>query len=75
VGWGTLYLRLVRRVRLARLAVAVLGVASVFLWSPLAGGALVGLLAILLLEGWLFGRRVHRALGGDSGERSLDDRR
>jgi glycosyltransferase involved in cell wall biosynthesis len=62
--WGTLYLRLVSRLRPGRIAVPALGVASVFLWlPPLAGaGAFVGLLAVLLLEGWHYTRRVQRTL-------------
>ena len=46
-GWGTLYLRLVRRPRFARLVIPALGVACASLWSPIvAAGAAVGLLAI-----------------------------
>lgn len=71
-GWGTLYLRLVRpRLRLARLVVPTLGVALAFLWSPVAGAAaIVGLLAVLLLERWLFARKIRRVLSGDAREGS-----
>ena len=49
--WSLLYLRPVLRLRLPRLAVSALGLALVLFWSPVAGtGALVRLLAILLLE-------------------------
>ena len=62
-GWGTLYLRLVLRPRLVRLVVPTLAIVPVFLLSPVIGaGALIGLLAVFLLEGWLFGWWVRRAL-------------
>ena len=61
--WGTLYLRLVLRARLVRLVVPTLAIVPVFLLSPVIGaGALIGLLAVFLLEGWLFGWWVRRAL-------------
>ena len=62
-GWGTLYLRLVFRPRLVRLVVPTLAIVPVFFLSPVVGaGALIGLLAVFLLEGWLFGWWVRRAL-------------
>ncbi len=75
-GWGVFYLRLSWRLRSARLLVPALGVAPVILWSPVAGvGVLVGLLAILLLEGWLFARKVRRVLVTDPKEGSHGERR
>ena len=62
-AWGTLYLRLVLRPRLVRLVVSTLAIVPGFLLSPVIGaGALIGLLAVFLLEGWLFGWWVRRAL-------------
>jgi hypothetical protein len=62
-AWGMLYLRLAYRPRLVRLMVPMLGLTPVLFLSPVLGaGALVGLLAVFLLECWLFRRRVHRAL-------------
>jgi hypothetical protein len=62
-GWGALYLRLVRRPRFLRLMVPTLGIVPVCLWSPVVGiGTLAGLLAVFLLEGWIFEWRVRRAL-------------
>jgi cellulose synthase/poly-beta-1,6-N-acetylglucosamine synthase-like glycosyltransferase len=75
-GWDVFYLRLVRKLRLARLTVPALGVVLLSTWYPAASvGALVGLLAVLLLDRWLFGRRVHRALVTDSKTGSHDKRR
>jgi GT2 family glycosyltransferase len=63
--WGMFYVRLYRRLRPTCLLV-LLGATLVLLWSPLAGaGALVTLVAILPFEGWLFERRVRRALVGE----------
>ena len=68
-AWGTLYLRLAYRLRLARLAVPTLGIALALLLHPFAAaGAIAGLLAVLLLERWLFARRVRWALTEDPKE-------
>jgi ABC-type transport system involved in cytochrome bd biosynthesis fused ATPase/permease subunit len=70
-AWGTLYLRLVYRPRLVRLAVSALGIALALLLHPFAAAvAIGGLLAILLLEGWIFARKVRRALTEDPKEGS-----
>ena len=62
-AWGTLYLRLAYRLRLARMAVPAIGIALALLLSPsAAAGAIAGLLAVLLLEGWVFARKVRQAL-------------
>ncbi len=65
-AWGTLYLRLTYRPRLARLAVPALGIALALLLHPFAAaGAIAALLAVLLLERWIFARKVRRALTED----------
>jgi O-antigen biosynthesis protein len=65
--WGAFYLRMVCRPRSVRLVVPALGIAFFLLWSPAAaGGALAGLLAVLVLERWLFARKIRRTLTGDS---------
>jgi len=70
-AWGTLHLRLAYRPRLGRLAVSTLGIALALLLHPFAAAvALGGLLAILLLEGWIFARKVRRALTEDPKEGS-----
>jgi GT2 family glycosyltransferase len=70
-AWGTLYLRLVYRPRLGRLAVSALGIALALLLHPFAAAvAIGGLLAILLLEGWIFARKVRRTLTEDPKESS-----
>ena len=63
-GWGTFYLRISRKPRLARLLVLALGIAYLAaLWSLLVAVAVaVGLLPLVLLGGWVFERRVRRAL-------------
>jgi O-antigen biosynthesis protein len=69
-AWGTLYLRLVCKIRFARLTLPASGLvfALVLWWSAAAAtGAIVGLLIILLLERWLFARKIRRALIEDSG--------
>ena len=70
-AWGTLYLRLAYRPRLGRLAVSALGIALALLLHPFAAAAIGGLLAILLLEGWIFARKVRRALTEDPKEGSV----
>jgi len=68
-AWGTFYLRLTYRPRLARLALPALGIALALLLHPFAvAGAMAGLLAVLLLERWLFARRVRQALTEDPKE-------
>jgi glycosyltransferase involved in cell wall biosynthesis len=70
-AWGTLYLRLAYRPRLGRLAVSALGIAlALLLHSFAAAVAIGGLLAILLLEGWIFARKVRQALTEDLKEGS-----
>jgi glycosyltransferase involved in cell wall biosynthesis len=70
-SWGTLYLRLSRRLRPTRLLLAAFGVALLGLWSPVvAVAAAVGLPALVLLESWTFRRRVRRALSEDPKEGS-----
>jgi cellulose synthase/poly-beta-1,6-N-acetylglucosamine synthase-like glycosyltransferase len=65
-AWGTLYVRLAYRPRLGRLAVSALGIALALLLHPFAAAVVIGgLLAILLLEGWIFARKVRRALTED----------
>ena len=65
-AWGRLYLRLAYRLRLARMAVPALGIALTLLLSPsAAAGALAGLLLVLLLEGWIFARKLRQALTED----------
>jgi len=62
-GWGTFYLRLSESLRPDRLLVPALGVILLGLWSPIAAAvATVGLLVLLLLEGWIFGWRVGQVL-------------
>jgi O-antigen biosynthesis protein len=64
-AWGVLYLILVWKLRYARLILLALGLVFVLvLWWSVAGaaGAIFGLLVILLLERWLFARRIRRAL-------------
>jgi hypothetical protein len=64
-AWGVLYLILVWKLRYARLTLPALGLVFVLvLWWSVAGaaGAIFGLLVILLLERWLFARRIRRAL-------------
>jgi len=66
-AWGAFYLRMVCRPRSVRLVVPALGIAFFLLWSPAAAaGALAGLLAVLVLERWLFARKIRRTLTGDS---------
>ena len=61
--WGMFYLRLYRRLRPTPLLVVLFGAALVVLfWSPAAGAVM--LVALVLFEGWLFERRVCRALVG-----------
>jgi hypothetical protein len=61
-AWGTLYLRLAYRPRLSWLAMPALGIALALLLSPCAAAAAIaGLLAVLLLEGWIFARKVRQA--------------
>jgi ABC-type transport system involved in cytochrome bd biosynthesis fused ATPase/permease subunit len=70
-AWGSLYLRLACRPRLGRLAVSALGIALALLLHPFAAAVVIGgLLAILLLEGWIFARKVRRALTEDPKEGS-----
>jgi O-antigen biosynthesis protein len=68
-SWGKLYLRLVYRLRFARVAIAsTLAIAFVLLWSTIAAaGAIIGLLAALLIERAFFARKIHRSLAEDSG--------
>jgi xanthosine utilization system XapX-like protein len=62
-------------VRLARLGAAALAFALLSLWFPMPGvGALVGLLTILMLDGWLFTRRVRRALTTEPTKGSHEER-
>jgi GT2 family glycosyltransferase len=67
-AWGTPYLRLAWKLRFARMTLPAAGIVFVLLlWSALAAaGAIVGLLVIILLEGWLFARRICLALTEDS---------
>jgi hypothetical protein len=70
-AWGLLYLRLAYRPRLGRMAVPALGIALALLLYPFAAAAAIGgLLAILLLEGWIFARQVRWALTEDPKEGS-----
>ena len=70
-AWGTLYLRLAYRPRLVRLVVLALEIALALFLHPFAAAvAIGGLLAILLLEGWIFARKVRRALTEDTKEGS-----
>jgi hypothetical protein len=70
-AWGMLYLRLAYRPRLGRLAVPALGSALALLAYPFAAAAAIGgLLAIGLLEGWIFAHRVRRAMTEDPKEDS-----
>ena len=66
-AWGMFYLRLVCRPRFARLLLPALGIVSVPLWwsAVAAAGTIVGLLAVFLLERYLFARKLRRALTGD----------
>lgn len=67
-AWGTLYLRLAWKLRFARMTLPAAGIVFVLLlWSALAAaGAIVGFLVIILLEGWLFARKIRLALTEDS---------
>jgi GT2 family glycosyltransferase len=67
-AWGTFYLRLDGKLRFARLTLPVVAIIFALLWwSALAAvGAVVGFLAILLLEKWLFVRKIRLALTGES---------
>ena len=63
--WGMFYLRLYWRLRPTPLLVLFGAALVVLLWSLAAGAVmLVTLVAILLFDGWLFERRVGRALVG-----------
>jgi O-antigen biosynthesis protein len=65
-AWGTLYFRLAYRPRLARVTVLALGIALALVVHPFAAaGAIAGLLPVLLLERWLFARRIRQALTED----------
>jgi GT2 family glycosyltransferase len=68
-AWGKFYLRLVCRPRFARLTLPALGIVFMLLipsrYAVATVGAIVGLLVILLLERWLFARKLRRALTGD----------
>ena len=63
-AWGTFYLSLACKLGLARLILPAAGIVFVLLWwsALAAAGAIVGLLVILLLERWLFVRKIRRAL-------------
>ena len=67
-AWGTLYLRLAWKLRFARMTLPAAGIVFVLLlWSALAAaGAIVGFLVIILLERWLFARKIRLALTEDS---------
>jgi hypothetical protein len=67
-AWGTHYLRLAWKLRFARMTLPAAGIVFVLLlWSALAAaGAIVGFLVIILLEGWLFARKIRLALTEDS---------
>jgi O-antigen biosynthesis protein len=68
-AWGTLYLRLTYRPQVVRLAVPTLAIALVLLMYPFtAAGDMAALLAVLLLDGWIFARKVRRALTEDPKE-------
>ena len=71
-AWGTFYLRLSCKPRFARLILPVVGFVFVLLWwSALASsGVTVGFLASLLVEKWLFTRRICSAMMGDPEEGS-----
>lgn len=62
-SWGTFYLRLSRKPRLARLLVLALGIGLLALsWPVVSVATTVGLLSLLALEGWAFEWRVRRVL-------------
>jgi hypothetical protein len=67
-AWGTFYLRLAYRPRFVRLIMLALGIVFMLLWwsAAAAAVAIVGLLAVLLLERWLLARRLRWALTGHS---------
>jgi GT2 family glycosyltransferase len=70
-AWGTLYLRIAYRPRLARVAVLALAIALALLLHPFAvAGTIAGLLSVLLLEGWIFARKVRQTLTVDPKENS-----
>ena len=68
-AWGTLYLRLTCKLRFTRLTLPAAGIVFVFVWwsAAAAAGALVGLLGIVLLERWLFARKIRWVLTEDAG--------
>jgi O-antigen biosynthesis protein len=63
-AWGTFYLRLTCKLRFTRITLPAAGIVFVLLWwsALAAAGVIVGLLVILLLERWLFVRKIRRAL-------------
>jgi hypothetical protein len=62
-AWGVFYLRLARRLHPASFLLPAFGVILLGLWSlAAAAGAAAGFLALMLGEGWIFGRRVRRVL-------------
>jgi O-antigen biosynthesis protein len=63
-AWGTFYLSLACKLQLTRLILPAAGIVFVLLWwsALAAAGAIVGLLVILLLERWLFVRKIRWAL-------------
>jgi GT2 family glycosyltransferase len=66
-AWGMFYLRLTCKLRFVRLILPVVGIVFALLWwsALAAAGAIVGLLVILLVEKWLFVRKISLALTGD----------
>ena len=67
-AWGRFYLRLTCTLRFARLVLPVAGIVFVLLWwsALAAAGGIVGLLVILLVERWLFVRKIRLALTEES---------
>lgn len=71
-AWGTFYLRLTCKLRFARLILPAVGIVFALLWwsAMAAVGATIGLLVVLLVEDWLFIRKIRLALTGDPGQGS-----
>jgi O-antigen biosynthesis protein len=67
-AWGIFYLRLTCKLRFVRLILPVIAIAFMLLWwsALAAAGALVGLLVILIVEKWLFVRKIRLALTTES---------
>ncbi len=67
-AWGTFYLRLACKLRFARVTLPVVAIIFALLWwsALAAAGMTFGFLVILLIEKWLFVRKIRLALTGDS---------